>query len=96
MTSLSKSALAIVILGYALLVPGGVGAQQTPPANPLDNIPEKMGFDIPYGPPITLEHAQAAIAAAVAEAKKRDWKFNIAVMASWSLSSGWTARNSHR
>ena len=80
MTLQSKSAFAIVALGCALLVSAGVGAQQTPPANPLDNIPEKMGFDIPYGPPITLERAQAAIAAAVAEAKKHDWKFNIAVM----------------
>lgn len=57
-------------------------AQQpsTPPANPLDAVPEKIPFDVPYGAPISLERAEAAIAAAVAEAKKRDWKFCIAVV----------------
>jgi uncharacterized protein GlcG (DUF336 family) len=39
-----------------------------------------MPFDVPYGAPITLERAQAAIAAVVAESKKRDWKMNIAVV----------------
>jgi uncharacterized protein GlcG (DUF336 family) len=43
-------------------------------------VPEKMPFDVPYGPPISLERAQAAINAVVAEAKKRDWKMNIAVV----------------
>ncbi len=49
-------------------------------ANPLDTVPEKMNFDIPYGAPITLERATAAIDAAVAESKKRGWKMNIAVL----------------
>src|SRR5450759_4792545 len=39
-----------------------------------------MPFDVPYGTPISLERAGAAIAAAVAEAKKRDWKLNVAVV----------------
>src|ERR1700735_1579997 len=39
-----------------------------------------MPFDTPYGPPISLERAQAVIHAAVAEAKKRDWKMNVAVV----------------
>ena len=51
-----------------------------PPPNPLDVVPEKIPFDVPYGAPISLERAQAAIAAAAAEAKKRDWKLNIAVV----------------
>ncbi|HEX4001091.1 MAG TPA: heme-binding protein [Candidatus Acidoferrales bacterium] len=42
-------------------------------------MPDKIPFDIPYGPPISLERAAAAIAAAVAEARKRDWKMNVAV-----------------
>src|SRR5215469_14456001 len=41
---------------------------------------EKIPFDVPYGSPISLERAQAAINAAVAEAKKRDWKMNVAVV----------------
>jgi glc operon protein GlcG len=47
--------------------------------NPLDSIPEEMPFDVPYGPAISLDRAEAAIHAAVAEAKKRNWKMNVAV-----------------
>jgi glc operon protein GlcG len=50
----------------------------TPP-NPLDVIPNEMPFDVPYGTPISLDRAQAVIQAAVAEAKKRNWKMNVAV-----------------
>ncbi len=35
---------------------------------------------MPYGSPIELDRAQAVIHAAVAEAKKRNWKMNIAVV----------------
>jgi uncharacterized protein GlcG (DUF336 family) len=57
-------------------------AQQpaAPPPYPLDDVPEKMPFDIPYGAPITLERAKAAIAATAAEARKHDWKLCIAVV----------------
>ena len=55
-------------------------ALQPAETNPLDLVPEKIPFDTPYGPPISLERAQAAILAAVANAKKRDWKMNIAVV----------------
>jgi uncharacterized protein GlcG (DUF336 family) len=48
--------------------------------NPMDVVPDKMPNDIPYGAPISLDHAQAAINAAVAESKKRGWKLNVAVM----------------
>ena len=59
------------------------GAKQAPQraeTNPLDAVPEKIPFDIPYGPPISLERAAAAIDAAIAESKKRDWKMNVAVV----------------
>jgi uncharacterized protein GlcG (DUF336 family) len=64
------------------MMPGKVaeipnGATTTP--NPLDVIPNEMPFDVPYGPPISLAQAQAVIQAAVAEARKRDWKMNLAV-----------------
>ena len=39
-----------------------------------------MPFDIPYGTPISLERAESAIAATVAEAKMRGWKLNVAVV----------------
>lgn len=54
--------------------------QQTVGTSPLDVVPEKIPFDVPYGPPISLERALAAIDAVVAEAKKRDWKMNVAVV----------------
>lgn len=54
--------------------------QQVNAANPLDIVPERIPFDVPYGPPISLERAQAAINAVVAEAKRRDWKMNVAVV----------------
>src|SRR3982750_447383 len=70
-----------VALGIsALLTCTGTAAQPAPSPNPLDVVPEKMPFDIPYGTPITLERADAAIAAAVAESRRHDWKMNIAVV----------------
>jgi glc operon protein GlcG len=47
--------------------------------NPLDAIPNEIPFDVPYGRPISLDQAHAVIQAAVAEAKKRNWKMNIAI-----------------
>jgi glc operon protein GlcG len=55
-------------------------ALQATEANPLDFVPDKIPFDTPYGPPISLDRAQAVIHAAVAEAKKRNWNMNIAVV----------------
>jgi uncharacterized protein GlcG (DUF336 family) len=68
-------------LAVAGLCASLAGQAQTPPAtNPLDAIPENMPFDVPYGPPISLDQAATAIAAAVAEAKKHNWKLNVAVV----------------
>ena len=55
-------------------------ALQPTETNPLDFVPDKIPFDTPYGPPISLDRAQAVIHAAVAEAKTRDWKMNVAVV----------------
>ena len=55
-------------------------AQQPAGQNPRDVVPDKMPNDIPYGAPISLDRAHAAINVAVAESKKRGWKLNIAVM----------------
>ena len=76
---------AVAALGAALLAAAAGEAQQTPaPAtsgsNPLDVVPDKMPFDVPYGVPIALERATVAINAAIAEAKKHDWKMNVAVV----------------
>jgi uncharacterized protein GlcG (DUF336 family) len=69
----------VVTLGAALLA-GAAHAQQAPAANPLDAIPDAMPFDVPYGAPITAGRAKSVVAAAEAEAKKHNWKMNIAVV----------------
>jgi glc operon protein GlcG len=56
-----------------------IATETRPTSNPLDVIPDEMPFDVPYGPPISLDRAQAVIDAAVAEAKRRNWKMNVAV-----------------
>ena len=48
-------------------------------SNPLDAVPDEMPFDVPYGLPISLDRAQAVVHTAVAEARKRNWKMNVAV-----------------
>jgi len=48
--------------------------------SPLDTIPEKLPFNVPYGPAISAQRAQAAIQAAAAEATKHGWPLNIAVV----------------
>jgi glc operon protein GlcG len=55
-------------------------ALQPTETNPLDFVPDQIPFDTPYGPPISLDRAQVVIQAAVADAKKRNWKMNIAVV----------------
>ncbi len=69
----------------AVFLAASAGAQQSAapapsPGNPLDVVPEKMPFDVPYGAPISLLRATVAIDAAVAEARKHDWKLNVAVV----------------
>lgn len=70
------------VLSAALIAASAASAQQaTPPAaNPLDTVPDKMPFSTAYGAPISLQRAQAAIEAAAAEATKRGWPLNIAVV----------------
>ena len=67
--------LGIVAATLGLLTSAGA---QTP--NPRDAVAESMGFSSPYGAPISLERADAAINAAVAEGLKHHWPVNIAVV----------------
>ena len=73
-----RTALTSLGLLTALAFCGGPASADNP--NPLDAVPEAMPFNIPYGPPISSEKAQHVIAAAEAEAKKRNWALNIAVV----------------
>ena len=73
MTLTLRAAIMTACVGFS----GAAGAQQ---ANPLDVIPDKMPFNMPYGAPISLARAQAAAAAAIAEADKHGWALNVAVV----------------
>jgi uncharacterized protein GlcG (DUF336 family) len=64
--------------GASMLLMSLVAQAQTP--NPMDIIPDVMPFDIPYGTPIALDKAESLINAAIGEAKRRNWKMNIAVV----------------
>jgi uncharacterized protein GlcG (DUF336 family) len=72
-----KFVVTVATLGAAALAAGGSFAQQP---NPRDAVPENMPFNVPYGAPISLDRADAAIDAAMAEARKRNWPMNIAVV----------------
>jgi glc operon protein GlcG len=78
MKSLGLTAAA---LAAGLFAAGAVHAQQ--PAGPpdLSIVPDNMPFNVPFdGTPITAERAQELIQVAVAEAKKRNWPMDIAVV----------------
>ncbi len=77
---MSMRATILALLALGLFSAQGSAQSPTPPANPLDAVPEVMPFDVPYGAPISLDRADALINAAMAEAKKRNWKMNIAVV----------------
>jgi glc operon protein GlcG len=73
--------LTVLALTASLLAAGPAYAQQPPAAPPdLNAIPDQMPFNIPYGTPITVDRAQGLVQAALAEAKKRGWAMNVAVV----------------
>ncbi len=78
---LLRWALAVAALSVAASAAGQTApAPQALPPNPLDVVPEKMPWNVPYGAPITLQRAMAAIQATMSEAQKRGWPVNIAVV----------------
>jgi glc operon protein GlcG len=80
-TSMTLAACAIAVLSSSGLAQTPAAAPATPPAQPsAGGTPDAMPFDIPYGVSIGLERAKQVMAAAEAEAKRRNWKMNIAVV----------------
>jgi uncharacterized protein GlcG (DUF336 family) len=73
-----RQLLTIAVIGTAWLAVAAARADDKP--NPLDVVPDKMPFDVPYGVPIGADQARAVVDAAAAEAKRKDWKMNIAVV----------------
>jgi len=64
-------------LAITLLAATTSHAQQP---NPMDAVPEKMPFDVPYGAPVSLDRADAVLNAALAESRNRGWKLVCAVV----------------
>jgi glc operon protein GlcG len=80
-----RSIVSITLAVCAIAVLSSPTLAQTPPATPpappsAGGTPDAMPFDIPYGVSIGLDRAKQVMAAAEAEAKKRNWKMNIAVV----------------
>src|ERR1700734_3930900 len=81
MISLAVAAFAVVTIGSQALAQTPAPAPAAPPAQPsAGGTPDAMPFDIPYGVSIGLERVKQVMAAAEAEAKRRNWKINIAVV----------------
>jgi uncharacterized protein GlcG (DUF336 family) len=79
--SMTLAACAIAVLASPALAQTPAPAPATPPAPPAaGGTPDAIPFDIPYGQSIGLERAKQVMAAAEAEAKRRNWKMNIAVV----------------
>ena len=77
--SMTLAACAVIAIASPIL------AQTPPPATPpappaAGGTPDVMPFDIPYGVSIGLDKAKQVMAAAENEAKRRNWKMNIAVV----------------
>jgi len=67
---------ASISIVMAVVAAGPVHAQS--PAAP--NLPDSIPFGQPYGPPVTLAQARTIVGAALAEADKRGWPLNVAVV----------------
>jgi glc operon protein GlcG len=69
------------LLPAALLAAGMLAAGQAQAQAPdLNAIPEKMPFNLPFGTPIAMDRAIAVVQAAIAEANKRGWPEDFAVV----------------
>src|SRR5664279_1279173 len=81
-----RSIVSMTLAACAMAVMSSSTFAQTPtpaapPAQPAaGGTPDAMPFDIPYGQSIGLERAKQVLGTAEAEAKRRNWKMNIAVV----------------
>ena len=80
----SRILLATATVAMMMAAAPSFAQTPTPSASPTQpsagGTPDAMPFDIPYGQSIGLEKAKQVMAAAEAEAKRRNWKMNIAVV----------------
>src|SRR5579864_3553736 len=74
-----RSIVSLALAAFAAVAISSQALAQSPTPS-AGGTPDAMPFDIPYGLSIGLEQAKQVMAAAEAEAKKRNWKMNIAVV----------------
>ena len=70
----------LLFAGAAVIVSVASTSHHAQTPGPLDNVPEKMPNDIPYGEPIGLQRADRVLDGALAESQKRTWKEVCAVV----------------
>ena len=77
-----RSMISLALAACAAMAIGSQALAQTPAPTPppAGGTADGMPFDIPYGTSIGLDKAKQLVAAAEAEAKKHNWKMNIAVV----------------
>jgi glc operon protein GlcG len=80
LSTMKLSTWAAVMLTAGFVASAANAQQPSSGQNPLDVIPDKMPFNTPYGAPIALQKAEDAVHAAIAEANKRGWQLNVAVV----------------
>jgi uncharacterized protein GlcG (DUF336 family) len=79
--SMALAVCAMAAMGAPAFAQTPTPVPAAPPATPsAGGTPDAVPFDIPYGISIGLERAKQVMAAAEAEAKKRNWKEVIAVV----------------
>lgn len=69
-----------LVFAVAVMFTAVASTSRARAASPLDEVPVKMPFDIPYGAPIGLKQADRVLDAALAESRKRDWAEVCAVL----------------
>jgi uncharacterized protein GlcG (DUF336 family) len=72
-----KNLLTSLVFGASFCA--GLAVAQAPAPAPAP-VPDAMPFDIPYGTPIGLDQAKRVADAAMADAKKRNWKMAISIV----------------
>ena len=77
---MSKPLMTLMLAGCTVLAGAPIRAQTPAPPPAAGGTADGVPFDIPYGPPISLDTAKTLVAAVEAEAAKHHWKMNIAVV----------------
>src|ERR1700756_1080916 len=78
--SVSRMLAVVCALGGVVIMPAAPALAQQPAAAPAPAAAPVSTSALPYGPPITLDQAKRAMAAAELEALKNTWQVAIAIL----------------